>query len=353
MGTHISIYRWNRFNYIVREEIAISLVSVYDAPLVYGEEEFLAVSPLLAKGVIEEVTFPSSAEIDIQSSWSLVVHNIGTTGRFAALIVNASGNPGDIKLTWEGREWIIPPTDRGLRIYSSAPEPNCMNIRANGQIAFTVAGNYNIRILAQHEGAPDVWIKDDERVKTVNVTGVAPPEWPYTTPVHIFNNLKLKAEWWELGKSRSNSIIDIDTSLLVGGRLDYTVKYIQGTPFSEIAKIAVDGTNMVTESLSKGEAKSGTIDLTGLIGRSATISISFDSAPGFWSEVLFDVWLVLGFSEKPAQPPGGEKWWTVLFDWLDENKYLIALGVIGTGVIIMYRPRAPFLILHPPGKRGR
>jgi len=228
-----------------------------------------------------------------------------------------------------------------------------MKIYANGQIAFTVEGNYNIRILAQHEGAPDVWLSDEERVITVNVTGVTPPEWPHTIPVHIFNNEKLKAEWWEIGKSKSRSIIDIDTALLMGGRLDYTVKYIQGMPLGEIAKIAFDGTNIVTERLSKGEAKSGTIDLTGLIGRSATITISFESAPGIWSEVLFDIWLVLGFSEEPVQPPSGEKWWTSLFDWLDKNKYWIALGVIGTSVILMYRPSPPFVIYQPPRQRRR
>ncbi len=225
-----------------------------------------------------------------------------------------------------------------------------MRIRANGQIAFTVEGSYNIRVLAQHEGVPGVWLSDDERAITVTVAEVTPPEWPHTVPVHIFNNKKLKAEWWELGKAESHSIIDIDTSLLVGGRLDYTVKYVQGMPLGEIAKIAFDGTNVVTENLVKGEAKSGTIDLTGLIGRSASVTISFESFPGIWSEVLFDVWLTLGFSAEPPTPPGPPP-----FDWLEwirENALWLSLGVLGVGLVMMSRSGTPIVIYQPPGKRG-
>lgn len=324
-------------------------LSVYETPWGYGEEEVRAVSPLVAQGVIESYTFPSSADVNVQSGWSIIAHNIGTDGRFAAGIVNVAGNPGDITILWEGAETVIPPGTY-YRIKSVNPEPYCVKINTIGGVKFATAGSYTIKLWAMHEGAPDEWFYDDERILTVNVAGGTPPEWPHTVPIHVFSNEKLKAEWWELGKSKSNSIIDIDTSLLVGGKLDYTVQYIQGTPLGEIAKIAVDGVVLVAESLAKGEAKSGTIDLTGLIGRSATITISFESFVGFWSEVLFDVWLTLGFSEEPPTPPGPAPFdW---MEWLRDNAWWISLGVLGTGLIIMYRPSPPFVIYQPPGKKG-
>jgi len=323
----------------------------YDAPWGYDAEEVLTVSPLIAQGVIEEHNFPSSVNTNVNAPWSLVVHNIGILGRFAAFIVNVSGNPGDIKVTWFGKEWILPPTNQGLRIYSAEAEPNCTRINAGGQIAFAAEGTYSVRILAQHEEDPDVWFIDDERSITVNVVDVIPPEWPHTVPIHIFDNVRLKAEWWEIGKAISKAIIDIDTTLLLGGKLDYTVRYTQGTPLAETANIAFNGTNLVSEYLSKGEAKSGTIDLTGLIGRTADIRISIDSAPGFWSEVSCDIWLTLGFSEEPPIPPGPEPvdW----LEWLTKNAWWMSLGVLGVGLIIMSRPSFPFVIYQPQGEKGK
>ncbi len=138
--------------------------------------------------------------------------------------------------------------------------------------------------------------------------GVTPLEWPVTVSRHVFDNVKLKAEWWEIWKSKSELIVDIDTTLLVGGKLDYTVQYTQGSPFRETAYIAVDDVVLVTESLAKGETKSGSIDLTGLIGKSVKITIKFESMIGFWSEVSFDVWVIMGFSEEPSngEPPTDE-----------------------------------------------
>ena len=279
----------------------------------------------------------------------LLVHNIGSSGVIAGGVVNSSGNPGTFTY-FDGSEISISPGSY-VRSASSGDVPNCTRIDINKKIRFNSAGTYAIKLWALHEEAGK-WKYDQEVPLVVTVVDVPPPtEWPHTEPVHIFNNEKLKADWWEIGKAKSNSIIGIDTSLLIGGRLDYTVKYIQGTPLGEIAKIAFDGTNLVTENLVKGEAKSGTIDLTGLIGRTATVTISFESFPGFWSEVLFDVWLTLGFSEEPPVPPGPAPFdW---MEWLRENALWISLGVIGIGlVVVMSRSGTPIVIVQPSGKRG-
>ena len=171
--------------------------------------------------------------------------------------------------------------------------------------------------------------------------GVAPPptppeEWPVTRSLHLFDNVKLKAEWFDISKAMSRSITDIDTAVLLGGRLDYTVKYTQGMPIAETANIALDGVNIVSEKLSKGDTKSGSVDLTGFIGGEAKVTISFASAPGIWSEVLFDVWIILGYSEEPATEPSTPK-----PDWMNWLVY----GALGVGALLLFTRKGPTVVV--------
>ncbi|MBA7645022.1 hypothetical protein ES703_52774 [subsurface metagenome] len=326
----------------------------YDAPWGYGEEAVTFVPPLVAQGVIENYTFPSSSDVGVQDSWSIVAHNIGSDGRFAAGIVNVAGNPGDMTIIWMGEETIIPPNTY-FRINSVNPEPNCKRINVNGGVKFAVAGNYTIKLWALHEGTPNQWIYDDERIVTVNVSGVTPPDWPYTAPpIHLFNHVLLKAGVWEIRKYLREPIIDIDTSLLVGARLDYTVKYTDGSVHEEGAWIDLDDNQILFTALNKGEAKSGVIDLTGKIGKTATFTIKVESGLGNWSEVMYDVWLTLGFSEEPPIPPGPAPfdWW----EWLRDNAWWMALGTVGLGAVFLFstrRPAPPVIIYQAPGKGGK
>ena len=279
----------------------------------------------------------------------LLIHNIGTSGIIAGGVVNSTGNPGTFTY-FDGAEITVSPGGY-VRSASSADVPNCNRIDINRKIRFNSAGTYAIKLWAMHEEGGK-WYYDQEVNLSISVIDDgAPPGDAVLFPIHIFDNVKLKAEWWDVGKSRSNSVINIDPLLLISAKLDYTVKYIQGTPLGEVAKIAFDGENIVTESLAKGAAKSGTVDLTGLIGRTATVTISFESFPGFWSEVLFDVWITLVYSEAPPTPPGPEPFdW---MKWLRENALWISLGVLGVGVIMLSRPGPPVVIYQSPGKRGR
>lgn len=177
-------------------------------------------------------------------------------------------------------------------------------------------------------------------------------EWPHTEAVHAFSDFKLKAEWYQTWVKESRSFVNIDTDLLVGGRIDYAVKYVQGSPFRETAYISVNDAVVVTESLAKGETKSGTIDLTGLIGRTVKITVKFESQIGFWSEVSFDIWLMLGFSEDPPIPPGPAP-----FDWMEwirDNAWWMSITVLGLGTIIllMPRPSPPVIVYQPPAQKG-
>ena len=307
---------------------------------------------LAGKAVLEDYTFPPSPFVPrvltgVEYPVRLLIHNVGSPGIIAGGVVNSSGNPGTFTY-FDGSAIEISP-GHYVRSASSADVPNCNRIDINKKIRFNSAGTYAIKLWAMHEEAGN-WVYDQEVNLSITVTddGV-PPEEPHTFPIHIFDNVKLKAEWFDIGKSRTNSIIDIDPLLLVSARLDYTVQYTQGTPLGEIAKIAVDGTQLVSENLVKGAAKSGTIDLTGLIGRTVSVTISFESFIGFWSEVLFDVWITLVYSEAPPVDPT-----TPPFNWSEFiNKYgtWIALGFTGLAVLyLMRRPGMPIIVI-PGGKR--
>ena len=307
---------------------------------------------LVVTAVLEDYTFPPSPFVPrvltgVEYPVRLLIHNVGSPGIIAGGVVNSAGNPGTFTY-FDGAEITISPGAH-VRTASSAEVPNCNRIDINRKIRFNSAGTYAIKLWAMHEEAGN-WFYDQEVNLSITVTddGV-PPEEPHTYPVHIIDNVKLKAEWWDTMKSRSNSIIDIDPLLLISAKLDYTVKYTQGTPLGEVAKIAFDGTNLVTENLVKGAAKSGTIDLTGLIGRTATVTISFESFPGFWSEVLFDVWITLVYSEAPPVDPK-----TPPFNWEEFiNKYgkWIALGFTGLAILYMMRRPAMPIIIVPRGNK--
>ena len=158
--------------------------------------------------------------------------------------------------------------------------------------------------------------------------------WPVSKSIHLFDNVKLKAEWFDISKEMSRSIVNIDTSVLLGGRLDYAVTYTQGWPLVETANIyfesSVFSERIVTASLSKGQTKSGSVDLTGFIGNAFDVKIHFYSAPGIWSEVQFDIWITLGFSEEPPIPPSPPP----------DLKNVLLLGALGLGVLyILTRQR--------------
>ncbi|GAH70508.1 unnamed protein product, partial [marine sediment metagenome] len=100
---------------------------------------------------------------------------------------------------------------------------------------------------------------------------------------------------------------------------------------------------MASERLSNvGQTATGTFGLgTARIRATNTLAIKMVQGPLGYNVCSFDCPTVLGFSEEPDQPPSGEKWWDALFEWLDKNKYWIALGavgIVGVGALLIYRP---------------
>ena len=133
----------------------------------------------VSKGALESIIFPSSVTVGENKPWSAVVRNTGGLGSIALGIVNSSGNPSAIIVTYNGVEY---PIELGyyLRL-SKTNVPNNDTLSSNGDVKFSVAGTYSIKLWAMHlEGS--TWIYDQEIVKSVVVTTVTPPPPPPPTP---------------------------------------------------------------------------------------------------------------------------------------------------------------------------
>lgn len=174
-----------------------------------------------------------------------------------------------------------------------------------------------------------------------------PTEWPVTRRMHAFDNYRFKANQWEITKKKIwPGPSSVDTTTLLGGKLEYTVSYLQGTPLAENADIYFNGSLIVREHLEKGETKTGSFDLTGLIFSSNTTTIGIESFIGFWSEVLFDIWITLGYSEDPVIEPGAPEppWWETLEWW----QWLLVGGFSLAGIMLI--TRGPTVIIARPTK---
>ena len=314
----------------------MSLVSSYDNPLLYENIETTPTKGLAPVGSIITRNFPTTAQVGVDTPWSFTVRNTGTDGRIGIGVVNNAGNPGNMIFTWEGNEITIAP---GIyyRLHTIGPVPNGYELSVNGNVRFESGGSYGVRIWGMHEDA-GTWYYTEDIPITVTVSN---GNGAVTIPVHLFDDFKLKAEWYDVRKSLTRKIGDIDTSVLVGGRLEYTVKYTQGSPIAEDAKIEFNGMNVVHEVLSRGESKSGSVDLTGLIGREIEVRISFPSAPGVWSEVLFDIWIIFDFSEEPEDDPVIPSNWG---EYFDQYKWYIVGGVAVLALFYMSRKQSIIVV---------
>ena len=321
----------------------MSLVNRYDNPLnPWQYETSISRSTpfprsLIAETVLEEYTFPLSVEIGIDYPIRLLVHNIGTDGLIGGAVSNVLGNPGSFTYIGLTEEFVVMPGS--YRGHSSpSPVAYCTNLDINRSIRFNALGTYQIQLLTLHEDA-GTWYYDQivPLVVTVGQAGTV------TQPYHVMDRVTLKAESWEIVKSKTRPIISIDTKVLVGGKLDYTISYTRGNEPITTARLFWNDINYVDVNLTIGQNNTGSIDITGSINTANDLMIQIESAPLFWAELSFDVWLTLEFSEDPEVDPD------LPFNWEEFiAKYgkWIALGTLGVVVLYMMRkPGQPIIVL--------
>ena len=127
------------------------------------------ISPIAANGSLVTHTFPTTARLAENATWSCDVHNTGTSGVIAFGLVNDAGNPGNIVINFKGLDTTLEPGTY-CRIASVDSVPNCTHIIESGLVRFLTKGTYTILLWGMHqEGA--AWYYDTEVPKNVVVDG--------------------------------------------------------------------------------------------------------------------------------------------------------------------------------------
>jgi len=301
------------------------------------------VTPLVAKGSIETCSFPDSAEVGVDKPWSAKVHNTGDTGRMGLGIGNASGNPGNIVLTWQGNVYTIDPGNY-LRIATVGEVAYCTRIDTSGEIAFQTEGSYTLRILGLHLDGT-TWYYDDERQIPVTVTTPEAP-WPITRQ-YPYENIVLNPGAL-LEDAETRDVGPVDKAVLLGAVLDYKITYQSGVLKGVRAWIYWNDEEIAYHHLGSsdiGVPVTGTVNLgTGRITSHNTLKVKMIQGPLGFNVVRFDIVLTLGYSEEPAEEPKPGFPWPELAWWHWAIIGGVALGVL---YIVVVRPAPPTVITVP------
>ena len=305
-------------------------------PLITAQRS-LEATPFTADGNIEAYSFPEAAEAGVGKPWSVKVHNIGDTGLLAFGIVNPSGSPGAIKVTWQGVVYTINPGVY-LRIATTSEVPNCSRLDTSGQIEFTAKGDYPLLLWGMHlEGS--TWIYDDEKQIPASVTTPQAP-WPVTRQ-YPYENIVLNPGPL-LRKVEKRDVGPVDTSVLLGAVLDYTVTYKSGVLHGVNTFIYWNDEKILEQPLVNtdlGKPIHGTLNLgTGRIQKENVLKVEMSQAPIGFNIATYDIVLTLGYSEEPAEEPKPPFQWPELAWW-----QWAMIGGFGLGVvyIIVKKPSMP------------
>ena len=297
----------------------------------------LGVTPLVARGSIEAYSFPGAADVGVDKPWSAKVHNVGDTGVLALGIVNPDGSPGSIVVTWEGTPHTLEP-GRYLRIATTGEVPNCTRLDTSGMIAFSAEGSYPLLLWGMHlEGS--TWFYDDEKQIPTTVTKPEAP-WPVTKQYPYANIVLDPGALLRVVKTRD--VGPVDTSVLLGAVLDYTITYQKGVLHGVNTFTYWNDEKILEQPLTNvdlGKPIHGTLNLgTGRINKENVLKVEISQAPLGFNVVRFDFVLTLGYSEEPEEEPAEPFKWPELIWWQWGMIGIFSLGVV---YIVVKRPSLP------------
>lgn len=175
---------------------------------------------------------------------------------------------------------------------------------------------------------------------------VTPPPngWPVVKTDHVFDNVRLDPGL--LVEARKSAEKQVDTTLVLGGQIEYAVKLESSLVTACTYYIMWNNEILKEEGFwawePHGTIKSGVLDLPlSKIRSTNELTIALSQAPGTFNRCLFNVYVTLGYSAEPSVDPPweGEDW----MDWLMKNAWWIVLGGVIGGATIIYlaKPTGP------------
>ena len=194
------------------------------------------------------------------------------------------------------------------------------------------------------------------------VSEVPPPppdgaEWPYPIQIHAFDNEKISPGPWTWAEIEEN-IKGVDTTKLLGARIDYTLTY-RKVGDRILVKLfwndeELEGFWAAPENQGKSSSRSFTVPVT-KVRATNTVKVGVNQKTLGFSEVLCDMYVTLGYSEKPTiDPSTGRTWLDEAMEWAKNNStVLIVGGVAVTGAYVLTRKGAPTFIVQVPQTQYR
>ena len=245
---------------------------------------------------------------------------------------------------------------------------------ANGSVkpsgTFQVEANTKLTVTAEpNEGyILDYWLINDKRSGSTNplsviidkdsfsiyavfkVEEVPPPPddvpWPVSRQIHVFYNERLNPGW-ETWADETKHVKNIDTAVLLGGKLDCTISYETAKLAGVTAKIYWNEELLEAipfSALEVGKVVVRSYDLTGKIESSNSIRIGLSQGPAGFNVVAYDIYATIGYSEEPVIEPSVPEppWWKGITWW----QWLLIGGVAFAGVMIVTREK-PVIVVTP------
>jgi len=202
---------------------------------------------------------------------------------------------------------------------------------------------------------PMVFLIDQDSITITAVfkLGPTPPPngepWPIQIQVPFTGRL---APGLLLEEQDSTPIKNVDLVTVLGGRVDYALRYESGKIPGITLYIYWNNELMSQEAFGFsgiGQTRTGSFDL-GLdkIRTTNTLTVMMSQGPLGYNVCSFDCPTVLGFSTEPAEPPSGEDWWDGVMEWLKIYGPWVALGagvIIVGGVLLSRKP--VYIVKHP------
>jgi len=178
-----------------------------------------------------------------------------------------------------------------------------------------------------------------KEIVTPPPNGEPPAEWPVVKTTRVFDNVRLDPGI--LQEAQQSKEKSVDTSLVLGGQIEYSVKLESSLATACTYYIMWNNEILKEEGFwvwePHGTIKSGLLSIPLSKIRSTNIlTIALTHVPATFNRCLFNVYVTLGYrSTPPVDPPWEEE---SLLEWLWRNAWWIALGSVGTlltGAIVL------------------
>ncbi len=210
-----------------------------------------------------------------------------------------------------------------------------------------MAGNKNPRNFAINEDGVIIEAKFKRSITNGNGGN---GDYPVPVTEHVFDNVRLDPGLqMEARKSVDKAV---DTSLVLGGRINYTVKLESKLPATGCTYYFIWNNEILFEKgfplwADAGEERTGVIDIPQSKIRSLnTFEIALTQLPATFNRVLFNVYVTLGYSETPEED---DPWGDGDGEWVAENAWWLALAggaaLLGGAALMLMRPPTPQIIV--------